>query len=44
MMAYAVLIGLGYDSFMSVDLALMRQVLPSTPAGKEDTTGRIWES
>jgi len=40
MMAYAVLIGLGYGAFMSVDLALMTQVLPPTPAGKEDTTGR----
>ena len=40
MMAYAVLIGLGYGAFMSVDLALMTQVLPPTPAGQEDTTGR----
>ena len=36
---YAVLIGLGYGSFMSVDLALMTHVLPARPEG-EDTTGR----
>jgi MFS family permease len=39
MFGYAVLIGLGYGSFMSVDLALMTHVLPLRPAG-EDTTGR----
>ena len=39
MFGYAVLIGLGYGSFMSVDLALMTHVLPPRAAG-EDTTGR----
>ena len=39
MFGYAVLIGLGYGSFMSVDLALMTHVLPPRPEG-EDTTGR----
>ena len=39
MFGYAVLIGLGYGSFMSVDLALMTHVLPARPEG-EDTTGR----
>lgn len=38
MLAYAVLIGLGYGAFMSVDLALMTQVLPETEAG--DDTGK----
>ncbi len=40
MMAYAVLIGLGYGAFMSVDLALMTQVLPKPKPGEEDTTGK----
>ncbi|KQN90826.1 MFS transporter [Sphingomonas sp. Leaf67] len=40
MMAYAVLIGLGYGAFMSVDLALMTQVLPKAREGEEDTTGK----
>lgn len=40
MMAYAVLIGLGYGAFMSVDLALMTQVLPKAKAGEEDATGK----
>lgn len=40
MIAYAVLIGLGYGAFMSVDLALMTQVLPQPKAGEEDATGK----
>lgn len=40
MMAYAVLIGLGYGAFMSVDLALMTQVLPKPKPGEEDATGK----
>lgn len=40
MMSYAVLIGLGYGAFMSVDLALMTQVLPPSREGDHDTTGR----
>lgn len=39
MFGYAVLIGLGYGAFMSVDLALMTHVLPARGEG-EDTTGR----
>lgn len=39
MFGYAVLIGLGYGAFMSVDLALMTRVLPPRPAG-EDATGK----
>ena len=39
MFGYAVLIGLGYGAFMSVDLALMTHVLPARPAG-EDATGK----
>jgi MFS family permease len=35
MYVYAVLIGLGYGAFMSVDLALMTQVLPAREAGDE---------
>jgi MFS family permease len=33
MIGYAVLIGLGYGAFMSVDMALMTQVLPKTGGG-----------
>lgn len=40
MIAYAVLIGLGYGAFMSVDLALMTQVLPKPKEGEEDATGK----
>ena len=40
MIAYAVLIGLGYGAFMSVDLALMTQVLPKPREGEEDATGK----
>lgn len=40
MMAYALLIGLGYGAFMSVDLALMTQVLPAREVGGEDATGK----
>ncbi|WP_230482274.1 MFS transporter [Sphingomonas sp. Leaf21] len=40
MFAYAVLIGLGYGAFMSVDLALMTQVLPKPRPGEEDATGK----
>ena len=36
MLVYAVLIGFGYGAFMSVDLALMTQVLPQSEGG-EDT-------
>ncbi len=36
MLVYAVLIGLGYGAFMSVDLALMTQVLPASE-GSDDT-------
>jgi MFS family permease len=39
MAAYAALIGLGYGTFMAVDLALMTQVLPVRDGG-EDSTGR----
>ena len=39
MFGYAVLVGLGYGAFMSVDLALMTHVLPPRPAG-EDATGK----
>ncbi|MBW6526485.1 MFS transporter [Sphingomonas sp. RHCKR7] len=39
MFGYAVLIGLGYGAFMSIDLALMTHVLPKRGVG-EDTTGR----
>lgn len=39
MFGYAVLIGLGYGAFMSVDLALMTRVIPARPAG-EDATGK----
>jgi len=35
MYVYAVLIGLGYGAFMSVDLALMTQVLPVRETGDE---------
>jgi MFS family permease len=35
MYVYAVLIGLGYGAFMSVDLALMTQVLPVRETGEE---------
>lgn len=37
MFVYAALIGLGYGSFMSVDLALMTRVLPERAAGDEAT-------
>lgn len=37
MLMYAVLIGLGYGAFMSVDLALMTQVLPEADRSSEDT-------
>jgi MFS family permease len=37
MIAYAVLIGIGYGAFMSVDLALMTQVLPQRAEGEEAT-------
>jgi MFS family permease len=39
MVVYAVLIGIGYGAFMSVDLALMTQVLPERP-GASDSTGK----
>jgi MFS family permease len=39
MIVYAVLIGIGYGAFMSVDLALMTQVLPDRP-GASDSTGK----
>lgn len=39
MIVYAVLIGIGYGAFMSVDLALMTQVLPVRP-GASDSTGK----
>jgi len=39
MIVYAVLIGIGYGAFMSVDLALMTQVLPKRPEGS-DSTGK----
>lgn len=39
MYVYAILIGLGYGAFMSVDLALMTQVLPIREAGDE-TVGK----
>ncbi|WP_256731335.1 MFS transporter [Sphingomonas sp. dw_22] len=39
MYGYAVLIGLGYGAFMSVDMALMTQVLPKRAAG-DDSTGK----
>jgi MFS family permease len=39
MVVYAVLIGIGYGAFMSVDLALMTQVLPKRP-GAGDSTGK----
>jgi MFS family permease len=39
MIVYAVLIGIGYGAFMSVDLALMTQVLPERP-GATDSTGK----
>jgi MFS family permease len=39
MIVYAVLIGIGYGAFMSVDLALMTQVLPKRPEGG-DSTGK----
>jgi len=39
MIVYAVLIGFGYGAFMSVDLALMTQVLPTRSAGN-DSTGK----
>jgi MFS family permease len=39
MYGYAVLIGLGYGAFMSVDLALMTHVLPKRADG-EDATGK----
>ena len=37
MYAYAVLIGLGYGAFMSVDLALMTEVLPKGASSAGDT-------
>jgi MFS family permease len=39
MIVYAILIGIGYGAFMSVDLALMTQVLPKRP-GAIDSTGK----
>lgn len=39
MIAYAALIGVGYGAFMSVDLALMTEVLPKTSGG-DDATGK----
>jgi len=39
MTVYAVLIGIGYGAFMSVDLALMTQVLPDRSAAS-DSTGK----
>jgi MFS family permease len=39
MVIYAVLIGVGYGAFMSVDLALMTQVLPQRVEG-DDATGK----
>jgi len=39
MRVYAVLIGIGYGAFMSVDLALMTQVLPKR-SGADDATGK----
>jgi len=39
MFGYAILIGLGYGAFMSVDLALMTHVLPPRAEGK-DSTGK----
>lgn len=35
MYAYAAIIGLGYGAFMSIDMALMTQVLPKTEDGDE---------
>lgn len=40
MIIYAILIGLGYGAFMSVDLALMTEVLPKPKKGEEDATGK----
>ncbi len=37
MTVYAILIGLGYGTFMAVDLALMTQVLPRRASGDEAT-------
>ncbi|WP_242123377.1 MFS transporter [Sphingobium sp. Sx8-8] len=39
MICYAILIGIGYGAFMSVDLALMTEVLPRNDGG-EDATGK----
>jgi MFS family permease len=39
MIVYAGLIGIGYGAFMSVDLALMTQVLPKS-SGSSDSTGK----
>jgi MFS family permease len=39
MRVYAALIGIGYGAFMSVDLALMTQVLPKR-TGADDATGK----
>lgn len=39
MMGYAVLMGIGYGAFMSVDMALMTQVLPDAD-GEGDATGK----
>jgi MFS family permease len=37
---YAALIGLGYGAFMSVDMALMTQVLPQSTAADSASTGK----
>ena len=41
MIWYAALMGIGYGAFMSVDMALMTQVLPKSLAGEDaDSTGK----
>ncbi|QJY44491.1 MFS transporter [Pseudonocardia broussonetiae] len=39
-LVYSFLLGLGFGTYISIDLALMTEVLPARPAGGQSTAGR----